>query len=373
MVQLGESFYSKLNSISQDLGMNPRDLLLVMFFESAGLNPAAVNPHGNAQGLIQFMPSTLKGMGADADEVKNFGQKPAEEQLDWVKKYIEGKSQIMHGEPFKSAAQYYHANFFPATLYRWHGSDPYANRGVVIVSKFSKDPRQRAAYAENKILDTNDDGYITVADIIRTLSKTAKNPGFQKALARLNQTAGSGQVSDFSGKFTGKKTPSEEDSTTQLPPNQLAQSTDQDPPKGGIVDVFLNKLNDFVGKIADASHKTHLLTIKSQSDLASKVEYARVLAITLKEKLDMKSEVRTNGDNVDLEIKSDYGDKDSERAILEVSKAVANAFTDATKKFASIKMDSNLILNAKSVLPELDAQTAERYYRMFNLKIIKGR
>src|SRR6266404_53319 len=97
------TFYTKLNNISEQLGMNPRDLLAVMFFES-GVDPSRKNPHGGATGLIQFMPKTLEGLGVK--DVAGFADKSAEEQLDYVKRYIDGKRGIMGGKPFKSATQY---------------------------------------------------------------------------------------------------------------------------------------------------------------------------------------------------------------------------------------------------------------------------
>src|SRR5271168_3288128 len=189
-------FYQKLNSISRDLGLNPIDLLLVMFFES-GVNPNAKNP-GGAQGLIQFMPDTLRGMGVPENTVKNFRRVPASTQLDYVKKYIEGKRSLLGGKPFTSATQYYHANFFPKTMNRWRGNNPFSNKNVVVVSSTSKDPQERAAYASNKILDKNRDGVISVGDLTATMLGASKSPQFQAMLKQFGESTGrDAQVSEI--------------------------------------------------------------------------------------------------------------------------------------------------------------------------------
>ena len=359
---LSPEFYHKLNQISGELGMNPRDLLLVMFFESGGINPAAHNP-GGATGLIQFMPDTLKGMGLGPKQIANFGNVSAENQLDYVKKYIEGKSNIMHGQPFTSATQYYHANFFPRTLTRWHGNDPYSNKGVVVVSKFSKHPDERAAYKSNMILDTNHDGYITVGDLIRTLSKTSQNPRFQQALSNLNSVAGSGQVSEFSNKNT-------KPSNTLPTTNQ--QQPIQEPKSNSFIDEFLAKVNNFVSKLIGASEK-HLIVIQSSADLSSKLEYARILKMALEEELGVKSDIFTDGNTVHMETQCISDKIASEQVIMEVSDAISNAFKDATKNIGSLVVKASINTETQSKLSMLDVDSAIRNYRMFNLKFCKGR
>jgi hypothetical protein len=150
------------------------------------------------------------------------------------------------------------------------------------------------------------------------------------------------------------------------------QKPEQEPQKGGIIESFIAKLNDFVSNIVGASNNTHLLMIKSNDDISSKIEFARIIKSVLQEELGIKSNIYTNKDNVDLEVISSFDDEQSENAIKEIAKATSNVFRDATKKFISVNMDTSLVMNAKSILPELDAKTAEREYRMFNLKIIKG-
>ena len=88
MANLGSNFYNKLLKITSELQMKPEDLLCIMVSES-GINPSALNPNGKAAGLIQFMPSTLKGLGYKGD-YKDFLKLNGESQLYWVKALIQG-------------------------------------------------------------------------------------------------------------------------------------------------------------------------------------------------------------------------------------------------------------------------------------------
>src|ERR1700688_1273854 len=107
------SFYQKLLEVSNDVQMKPEDLLNVMAVES-GIDPTAHNMGGNASGLLQFMPSTLKNLGFQGTH-GDFRQLSAVDQLDYVKKLILGNMRY-NGGPFRSAAQYYVANFLPVAL-----------------------------------------------------------------------------------------------------------------------------------------------------------------------------------------------------------------------------------------------------------------
>src|SRR5277367_747460 len=111
---LGPNFYPKLVQISSELRMKPEDLLAVMTSES-GLNPSAYEAKYKGSGLIAFMPATLKRLGYKGTW-EDFIQLNGEQQLDWVKKFVEDKKSLMGGKPFTSAGQYYTANLWPIAL-----------------------------------------------------------------------------------------------------------------------------------------------------------------------------------------------------------------------------------------------------------------
>lgn len=245
-MSLSKEFYTKLNKISSELGMNPRDLLCVMAYES-GLNPSQVNhevlrkrKNGDknakgAVGLIQFMPETLKGLGVPENEIDNFGEKSAIDQLDYVKKYIKGQMNFAK-RSFKSATEYYHANLFPLTLTRWKGQDPIENADVIVVSKTSNDRRERNAYINNKGLDTNNDGKITVSDLTTVMMRKANEHGFQSALAGLNSVAGAGDVTETQiyPNIRNKATPAIQMATKRAP---------------STLEYFLNRMNEYFSQL----------------------------------------------------------------------------------------------------------------------------
>lgn len=87
-------FMEKSKAMADRLGINHEDLLKIMNFESAGLNPQAINYQKNKQtgemepkasGLIQFMPDTAKDLGTSVEEIRKMS---GTEQLPYVEKYL---------------------------------------------------------------------------------------------------------------------------------------------------------------------------------------------------------------------------------------------------------------------------------------------
>jgi hypothetical protein len=78
-----QAFTGKVSAIASRLGFDPNWLMAVIYSES-GFNPAAVNPKGNATGLIQFMPATAKWLGTSIEALAKMNRI---QQLDWVEKF----------------------------------------------------------------------------------------------------------------------------------------------------------------------------------------------------------------------------------------------------------------------------------------------
>jgi hypothetical protein len=170
---LSDRFFALVAAMGQRRRTDPEFYLVVWCLES-GLNPAIVNSIG-ARGLNQMLPSTLVGLGAPVD----FEQLAAEDQLPWIERLIASGEQL-NGGPFRSAARYYHSNFFPATMAR--GDAP----STVVVTRDSLEPRERAAYEGNKGLDANGDGRITLGDLATMLDRV-RATRCQDAFARLDR------------------------------------------------------------------------------------------------------------------------------------------------------------------------------------------
>jgi hypothetical protein len=177
MTALSDRFYADLARLGQRHRTDPANFLVVWCAES-DLTPTAVNAAGGARGLNQMTPDTLRGLGAPAD----FDKLAAEDQLPWIERLISARERL-NGGPFESAARYYHSNFFPLTMAR--GSSP----GTVVVAGDADNPRERAAYAANTVLDADGDGQITLADLAAVLDRVraTRCPG---AFARLDRAVG---------------------------------------------------------------------------------------------------------------------------------------------------------------------------------------
>ncbi|MEO6587880.1 MAG: peptidoglycan-binding protein [Pyrinomonadaceae bacterium] len=79
-------FTSRVEAMAGRLGTRPEYILAVMSFESGGsFNPGIRNSIG-ATGLIQFLPSTARGLGTTTDAL---AQMSAVEQLRFVEKYFD--------------------------------------------------------------------------------------------------------------------------------------------------------------------------------------------------------------------------------------------------------------------------------------------
>lgn len=179
---LSDDFFSAIQQTAPTLQCNPQDLLSVMQSES-GLRATAHNPSSNASGLIQFMPSILRGLGFNSDpndttNAANFrAQIRAEEQASkWVLQYFQP-----HTGQLVSGAALYQAVFLPATLSL--GSDP-----STVISDPVNGPNP-SAYAPNKVFDTTNKGFITVGDLQNAINRNATGSRWQSVVDRLNGNA----------------------------------------------------------------------------------------------------------------------------------------------------------------------------------------
>lgn len=134
-------FTSELNRVAQKFNINANDLLAVMLVETGGsLDPSIRNSKSGATGLIQFMPSTARGLGTTTDELARMTRA---EQMKYVEKYMDGK--LPQGA---TGGQIYTAVFLPAFI----------NEEVLTV-------RGEDFYESNTGLDYNNDGKITRSDL----------------------------------------------------------------------------------------------------------------------------------------------------------------------------------------------------------------
>lgn len=144
-------FKSKVRQVSDNLDIDPNWLMAVMNFES-NLNPKAVNPYTGATGLIQFMPSTARGLGTTVRDLRNMDNVM---QLDYVEKYYKPyKSRLLNYEDL------YLATFFPKAMNK--PLDYILETDTISAAKIA---------SQNPVFDANKDKEITVKEIKEMLMK----------------------------------------------------------------------------------------------------------------------------------------------------------------------------------------------------------
>jgi hypothetical protein len=148
-------FNKKLEKVANALGVETNSLIAIMKQES-GINPKAINRSSNAVGLIQFMPDTARRLGTSTEDLYNM---TAVEQLDYVYKYFK-----MTGVGNGSLGDLYMAVFMP----KYVGADDNTVLGQDGAGGFAG-----AVYRQNKGLDRNRDGAITVADVKQSVQRFA--------------------------------------------------------------------------------------------------------------------------------------------------------------------------------------------------------
>ena len=149
-------FNKKLDKVAQQLGVDSNDLMAI-FKQESGVNPHIQNKDTGATGLIQFMPATARKLGTTTDELKDMD---AVKQLDYVYMYFK----MVGVKPGMKLGDLYMAVFMP----KYVGAPDDTTLGVNGAEGFSG-----KVYAQNKGLDRDRDGVITVADVKNSVARFA--------------------------------------------------------------------------------------------------------------------------------------------------------------------------------------------------------
>ncbi|MGS1116028.1 baseplate hub protein [Castellaniella sp. UC4442_H9] len=138
-----QDFRTKVREIAKNLNLNPDWLMAVMAFETGkDFKAYTRNKVSGATGLIQFIPSTARGMGTSTAQLAGMSEV---EQLDWVEKYFKPYAPNIH-----NMSDCYMAVLWPAAIGK---SDDY-----VLWTQGSIE------YTQNAGLDINHDGTVTKAE-----------------------------------------------------------------------------------------------------------------------------------------------------------------------------------------------------------------
>jgi hypothetical protein len=374
--------------------MKPEDIIAIMASES-GINPAIPNQAGaTAIGLIQFTPGTLKGLGYDKNW-KEFGNVPAVEQLDYVKRYIQSQEKV-NGGPLKSAAHFYVATFWPVALklpgIRQGNSDTVfveENPQTVTVggSKYSKkyydigfkiNPQMESrAYKENRLFHGNIPGVITFGDMQAQVERTKRGTAYRNAVATMKNTTNYAPSSirpvevannnnpnvlqNYLDRFKGKpsmtsRPTSQVSNVNQILNNYLQLVMASDKPNKKLYNKLLPNHNILIS-----------VASKNYNDA---IEFSRILSTALDIELLAKSYVHTDGESVDIECTIAGPSMACLDAVKELSTAVASAFKDATIKIGGIEIQTKCSINKKSSYQPISFKQADINYRTFLLKFI---
>jgi hypothetical protein len=147
---LEPGFARELAAMAQSLGLDPNALAAVMQLES-GFDPAARNDSSGATGLIQFLPSTAAGFGTSSPSLMRMS---AIAQLEYVRKFYQP---LAHAIRPGEVGDYYMATFMPAFV------------GAPAQTVLST--QGHPIYDQNRGLDIDHDGTLTVSDVTRTIEQ----------------------------------------------------------------------------------------------------------------------------------------------------------------------------------------------------------
>lgn len=144
--KVSPEFRQRVFKISAELGINPDYLMSCMAFESAEtFSPSIKNAAGSgATGLIQFMPSTARGLGTTTAALSEM---TAVQQLEYVHAYF-----WPYRGRLKTLGDVYMAILWPAGI---------GKLDTWVLWDQSKKP---TTYRQNAGLDINKDGLITKAE-----------------------------------------------------------------------------------------------------------------------------------------------------------------------------------------------------------------
>ena len=160
-------FLEAVKEVSQKRGMNQAEFLGAIASES-GLDPKAVNKDTGATGLIQFLPEVAESLGTTTDKILEMSRA---EQVKLIDKYFD-----MNKLPDNPTAGQLKTNILmPA--YTDKGDDfELMTKNKQFTDGEAGNPN---TYSQNKGLDYNEDGFITVGEAGESIIKKMREFGIK--------------------------------------------------------------------------------------------------------------------------------------------------------------------------------------------------
>lgn len=114
----------------------------------------------------------------------------------------------------------------------------------------------------------------------------------------------------------------------------------------------------------------YLISIDSDNDVDSKIEFARILSLALKEETDSESEIYSDENEVEIQCVVNAKQNIGLKVVKEMCAAVADTFEYATRKIGSIKIYTHVSIDKDPCYQKLGIKLSEINYRKFQLKFI---
>ncbi len=193
---LSDGFFLAAVRKGREQGWDPRNWLAVSAYEADGVRARAENPAG-AYGLIQFTEAARGGIGWKGP-LSGIAALSAEDQIPLVYAYYKPHA------PFRSPGEVYGFTFVPAWKRNPNANLVYADPNA----RPANEPPWQASwgsegntYAQNRSLDVNKDGKISIGDLTATTERATKAMGarWTEILARLAWAEKQVQTADGGG------------------------------------------------------------------------------------------------------------------------------------------------------------------------------
>lgn len=254
-------------------------------------------------------------------------------------------------------------------------------------------PANRKYYtAKMRAYNTLDDGILDYVKLLKNRSpvlaalKNGDVKDFSYALAAVHYY--DPHIRDDYTDKNGKKVPGYTTGMTSIYKSFVGNNKNQpikQEHKSNNLMVFLHRLSDFLDKLTSFGEVEemkinkygnafpsikYLISIDSNSDTTTKLEFARILSFALKEELQSISQIYSNNENIEIECIVNANEIKGTAALKELVVAVANTFEYATKSIEPIKIYTSVQINEKSHYQKLDIKLSEMNYRKFKLKFV---
>lgn len=147
---------------------------------------------------------------------------------------------------------------------------------------------------------------------------------------------------------------------------------------------FFNRLSDLLDNLTKSASGTNIMTINkygeeypensflisidTNNDFSTKLEFARILSLALKEEIDANSDIYTDGNDVEVQCVVNAEKARSLSVVKELCNAMSDVFDYATKKIGGVKTYTCVMPDENSYYQKLDIKIAETNYRIFKIK-----